>query len=124
MIKIVRLEKIKENGVDKKVIIGINYINPENQQTAYMDWQEDISKFKTFSKEEIHKYISDYLSEKQEPEGTSRLEALKQRTNRPIITRENLLMKKEFEKESFKQIQIKEIEKKPIKKIKSKEVRK
>ena len=60
MIKITRFEKIKEDGVPKRVVIGITASN--GTKSAYIDWTADIKEIGK-TKKDLLNYIKKYMTE-------------------------------------------------------------
>ena len=93
--KITRLEKKKENGITKDVIIGVTCTNTANGIKGYIDWSvaiEDISCVGSKpTKTELKAYIKDYLKEDisdEDEDSYSRVAQLKAQADRVIITHE------------------------------------
>lgn len=97
--KITRLERIKEDGVFKQAVVGVNCINSDNNQSSYIDWIADKADISPLTKDGLKIYIKNYLTKKEkytemqkdgttvEKENPSIAENLKAQTLRPIITR-------------------------------------
>ena len=102
--KITRLEKIKEDNIIKRVVIGITASN--GKKSVYTDWTTDIKNIGT-TKEELSSYIKGYMAEivnqadideateEQEddptiviPEPQTRTQSLDKQLNTPVITQE------------------------------------
>ena len=102
--KITRLEKIKEDGVLKSVVIGITASN--GTKSVYTDWKANIKDIGT-TKQDLWAYIKNYMTEainqseidaaieKQKndskvviPVSQTRIKSIKARLNTPVITRE------------------------------------
>ena len=61
-IKITRLEKIKEDGIPKRVVIGITASDETTGKSSYIDWSVDVDKVGKTKKDLIN-YIKSYLQE-------------------------------------------------------------
>ena len=105
---VVRLERIKTDGVFTQLVVGINCLNDVSGQSAYMDWtfnKDALTKpiTKASAKADIKVYLTkvqnqDAITAATEakktdatveiPSAQKLIDNLKDRTNAPIITRE------------------------------------